>query len=306
MKELKRVAVQAVCMVTAFLSLFSCTAAVEQDTPDWNAVISNYQDTSQTVVFLDIARLNLALAETGQLADKAFTYTQAGSGGLIPEWGQKSEAGALLSDIFFSMGHIALSQRYAFETFEQGDPRFEARVLARLVQTNLIYGNEIVADKYLNRLEQDRQWKIWVRNQRMFMGEDPVITFKRQCIPAEDFLSDTRGLDEDLKDIIRANPSHKATIEYLGVLYLMECNFDGFRAMLDEFLGTEALPALPISFAEAVCMMSELEPDYWRATGCDVGVFRRYTDFKKRLEAGHSLDRYKNTYWYYVMKVNSL
>lgn len=293
-------------LVVLSLALSGCGDSGGPETPDWNAVIANYQDTSQTVVFLDIARLNLALAETGQLADRAFAYKQVGPGGLVPEWGQKPEAGALLSDIFFSMGHIALSQRYAFETFEQGDPRFESGMLARLVQTNLIYGNRKVAEKYLSRLEQEKNWKVWVRNQRMFMDEDPVLAFKRGCLPPDDFLSETRGLDEDLKDIVRANPGHKSTIEYLGVLYLLECDFDGFRGMLDEFLGTEALPALPVSFSEAVCMMSELEPGYWKEAGCDEGIYRRFIDFKKRLEAGRSLDRYSHTYWYYVMKVNSL
>jgi len=279
---------------------------------DWNNVILNYRDSEDSVVYRNLARLNLALAETGQLAEKAFSYCQAGDGGLIPEWGQNPETGALLSDIYFSIGHIALAQRYAFETLVQDEPEYSSRMLSRLIRTNIIYGCYAVAEKYIDLLEKDAGWKGWASGQRRFLYDDkavetdPLLGMKRKCIPAADFLSEMRGLEEDLKDIVRANPEHRTTMEYLGVLFLLRCDFDSFRGMLDEFYGTPALEFLPASFAEAACMMSELEPDYWKSVGVDVGIYRRYVDFKKRLGCGMSLEKYKKTLWYYVMRVNSL
>lgn len=279
---------------------------------DWNDIITSYQDTSRTVVFLDLARLNLALAETGQLADKAFTYIQGGPDGLIPEWGQKPEAGALLSDIYYSMGYIALSQRYAFETLVQDEPEYTERMLARLVETNLIYGAYPVAEKYIIRLEEGGELRQWAAEHRRFLNDDaaveadPVLGAKRRCIPKDDFLSDIGTSDERLKNIIRTNPENRAAVDYLGVMYLLDCNFESFKSMIDEFYGTSALESLPVSFAEAACMMSEIYHDWWKSVGVDIGIYRRYTDFKKRLESGRSQERYKRTYWYYVMMVNSL
>ena len=62
-------------------------------------VIASYTDDGQTVDCMKLSRLNLALAETGQLADKVFNYTQVGSDGILVPWNLTTETGELLSDI---------------------------------------------------------------------------------------------------------------------------------------------------------------------------------------------------------------
>jgi len=310
--EMKKSVLLSVVMSVVLLPVGCGIKGSDMGGTDWNDIIADYQDTSQTVVFDNLARLNLALAQTGQLAERAFTYTQAGPGGLIPEWGQKPRTGALLSDIFYSMGYVALSQRYAFETLVQDEPEYSDRMLARLVETNLIFGAYPVAEKYINRLEDRDKLHRSAVSYRAFLYDDSaveadsVLGAKRRCIPEDDFLSDEGTLDEQLKIIIRTNPKHGATMEYLGMIYLLDCNFDAFKGMLDEFYGTQALESLPVSFSEAACMMSEIYPDYWKSVGVDIGIYRRYTDFKKLLESGRSPEKYKKTYWYYVMRVNNL
>jgi hypothetical protein len=114
-----------------------------------------------------------------------------------------------------------------------------------------------------------------------------------------------RGIEEDLKDIIRANPSNRKAVEYLGSIYLLDFKMDDFKAMLDEFYGTEALKTLPASFAEAACMLSELNRGYWKEVGVSPETNNLYWDFKKRLGTGLSMDKFKNTFWYYIMRANN-
>jgi hypothetical protein len=121
----------------------------------------------------------------------------------------------------------------------------------------------------------------------------------------EDRIALSEGIEEDLKYILRQNPSHTVTAEYLGVMYLLDCNMEAFKAFLDEFYGTVSLPALPRSFAEAACMLSELERNYWKKMGVSKKTYERYRDFKSRLETGLSEDKYKDTFWYYIMRVNT-
>ena len=80
---------------------------------------------------------------------------------------------------------------------------------------------------------------------------------------------------------------------------------DKFKEMVDEFYGTEALPELHGSFAEAACMLSEIHRGYWKTVGVPAETYKRYTDFKARLGNGLSQDKYKDTFWYYIMRVNS-
>ena len=297
-------------LLSGLILLGSCSRPLPGEY-DWEGIISGYIDDGQTADYQKLTRLNLALAETGQLAEKAFHYTQAGSDGLFPAWDQTVKTGALLSDIYWSMGHIAYAQRMAFETSVLDDRDCNPAMMRRLIETNLVYGAYDVARKYIILLEQDSKTRQMARSYRRFLDNneavdaDPVLGPKRRCIPSQDFISLVRGIDEDLKDIIRANPSYHNAIEILGVYYLLDCEMDKFKEMLDEFYGTEALPALPSSFAEAACMLSELDRGYWKTVGVDPALYNRYRDFTKRLGTGLTMDKFSDTFWYYIMRVNS-
>lgn len=257
--------------------------------------------------FIDLCEGNMALARIGRLGDDAFSLYQAGVDGLIPEWDRTAGAGEWLSDIYFAMGHIAMAQRMAFESYVSSDG-FNARMVKRLVETNIIYGAYPVAEKYISALEREGGYRGWAAEQRKFLWNDslvegdPLYGPKRKCIPQHDFISEVRGIDEDMKDIIKANPGHKATIEYLGIYYLLGFDFIRFREMLDEFYGTEALKELPGSFAEAVCMMSEEESGYWKKFGVSPEVYRDYGRFKSRYGAGLDISMYSNTFWDYMRR----
>ncbi len=278
---------------------------------DWGGIIQSYQDDGHTADYEKLTRLNLALAETGQLADKVFHYTQAGSDGIFIPWAQTPQTGELLSDIYWSMGHVAYAQRMAMETNVLDEDDYNPSMMIRLIETNLVYGAYDVAQKFIDILEQDKSLRKLASSYRCFLGNDeaieadPILGPRRKCIPEKDFISLVRGIDEDLKDIIRANPSYHNAIEYLGVIYLLDCEMDKFKGMLDEFYGTEALPTLPDSFAEAACMLSEIDRDYWKTVGVRPETYNRYRDFKKRLGTGLSMDKFNDTFWYYIMRVNN-
>ncbi len=216
-----------------------------------------------------------------------------------------------MSDIYWSMGHVAFAQRMAFEANVLDERDVNPEMVKRLVETNLVYGAHPVAQKYIAVLEKERGWKKVAQSYRRFINDDaaidsdPVLGPKRRCVPESDFISQVRGIDKDLKDIIRTNPKYRNAVEYLGVLYLLDCEMDKFKEMLDEFYGTEALPELPVSFAEAACMLSEIDRGYWKTKGVSSEIFKKYNDFKSRLENGLSPDKYKNTFWYYIMRVNN-
>jgi hypothetical protein len=180
-----------------------------------------------------------------------------------------------------------------------------------LIETNLAFGYYPVARKYIDLLGRKTAYSAIADRYRPFLNNDslveadPVLGPKRRCIPEKDFISMVRGIEEDLKDIIRANPSNRKAVEYLGSIYLLDCKMDDFKAMLDEFYGTEALKTLPASFAEAACMLSELNRGYWKEVGVSPETNNLYWDFKKRLGTGLSMDKFKNTFWYYIMRANN-
>ena len=296
--------------IPAFLVQIACSRQLPGGR-DWEGIISSYSDDGHTADYQKLSLLNLALAETGRLVDEAFHYTQAGSDGLFIPWAMTLESGQRLSDIYWSMGHIAYAQRMAMEANVLSEGDYDPAMMIRLIETNLVFGAYDVAGKYIAILEQDRTCGKTAASYRKFLYDDvavesdPVLGLKRKCIPAEDHISLAGGIEEDMKRIIRTNPAHRITADYLGTIYLLDCDMEAFKLFVDEFYGTEALPELHGSFAEAACILSEIHRGYWKTVGVDRVVYDRYLEFLKRVGTGVSMDRFKDTFWYYIMRVNS-
>ena len=265
--------------------------------------------------------LNLALSEKGQLADTMFAFDQSGWKGLLLPKSRITHISVILSDIYFSMGHVALSQQMAFEANVGAHGAGNPRMYKRLIQTNLIAGAYPVAEKYIALLEKTRHYKSWATAHRRFLWNDsavdadPLLGMKRRCIPAENTLAEVDGLDVDLKRIAQKNPAHSASAQYVGALYLLDKDLTAFKDFIEAHYGTDMLPALPKSFQEAVIILAEQSPDYWTQFNVSSEIRQRYTLFRQQVLANKSntsalstlLQRaYGDTYWFYYMfkKIN--
>jgi len=283
-------------------------------TERWDDLI--VQCNSDIKNYLYMCCLNVALAEKGKLADQLFAFDQRGVEGIYLSWNRTAHGSVLMSDVYFSMGHIALAQRMAFEanmsTVSEGKPR----MIKRLVQTNLIFGSYPVAEKYIALLERTMYYKKWAQAQRRFLwndeavNDDPLLGKKRRCIPHENELSELGGLNQDLFRIAEQNPAHTATIQYVGALYLLIKDMYGFKQLIEKYYGTKVLPVLPKSFQEAVIILSEQDPDYWVRFNVSEMTIRRYAQYRQQALSNKNLGNalpgllkrsFGDTYWYYFM-----
>jgi hypothetical protein len=283
-------------------------------TEQWDRIIERCRGNISNYLYK--CYLNLALAEKGELGDRMFAFDQNGLKGLILPKNRVTHISAILSDIYFSMGHIALSQQMAFEANMSMQGAGNPRMYKRLIQTNLITGAYPVAEKYITLLEKTRYYKSWATAQRRFLWNDSaveadsVLGMKRKCIPAENALSEMYGTDFDLKRIAMQNPTHRATIQYAGAMYLLDKNMTAFKEFIETMYGADALPVLPKSFQEAVIILSEQEPDYWARFHISEETKQRYADFRQQVLANRSNTsvlaarmhpRFGDTYWFYFM-----
>ena len=276
----------------------------------WDKVIESCKGPMTNYLYMNY--LNLALARQEMLAEQMFAFDQRGPLGLMVNWNKTSHISALLNDIYFSMGAVALSQEMAFEGNVGAD---NPRLLKRLVETNLIFGAYAVAEKYISILEQTFYYGDWARKQRTLLyndeavNTDPLLGAKRKCLPSQNSLAQLNGLDKDLMAIAEMNPEHRASVQYLGASYLLQKDINSFKAMIEKYYKTEVLPVLPISFQEAIIVYSEANPDYWKQYGVSGAVIERYRAYKQMLlrNKGRSnikalmFQSYGNTFWYYLM-----
>ena len=282
-------------------------------TEQWDKTIEECK--GKLTNFLYMCHLNMALANKGELSDKMFNFDQRGPQGLLVQWNKSENISCMLSDIYFTMGATASSQEMAFEGYvsamEDGNPR----MLKRLVQTNLIYGTYPVAEKYISILEKTYAYRDWAQSQRKFLyndevvESDPILGTRRRMLPDRNSLAMIKGLAGDLALFLEKGPANSAALQYLGAMYLLAKDLEGFKALVEKYYGTEFLPVLPVHFQEAVIVMSEKEPDYWKRFNVSETIVARFTDYKKQVLANRNnsaiaglLNRsYGNTYWFYFM-----
>ena len=282
-------------------------------TEQWDKTIEECK--GKLTNFLYMCHLNMALANKGELSDKMFNFDQRGPQGLLVQWNKSENISCLLSDIYFTMGATASSQEMAFEGYVSAMEDGNLRMLKRLVQTNLIYGTYPVAEKYISILEKTYAYRDWAQSQRKYLyndevvESDPILGTRRRMLPDRNSLAMIKGLAGDLALFLEKGPANSAALQYLGAMYLLAKDLEGFKALVEKYYGTEFLPVLPVHFQEAVIVMSEKEPDYWKRFNVSETIVARFTDYKKQVLANRNnsaiaglLNRsYGNTYWFYFM-----
>ena len=282
-------------------------------TEQWDKTIEECK--GKLTNFLYMCHLNMALANKGELSDKMFNFDQRGSQGLLVQWNRSENISCMLSDIYFTMGATASSQEMAFEAHVSAMQDGNPRMLKRLVQTNLIYGAYPIAEKYISILEKTYAYRGWARSQRRFLyndeavQRDPVLGVRRQMLPDQNSLAMINGLAGDLELFMQKASANSPALQYLGAMYLLAKDLGGFKALVEKYYGTKFLPTLPVHFQEAIIVMSEKEPDYWKRFNISESIASRFANYKEQVLANRNnsalaglLNRsFGNTYWFYFM-----
>ncbi len=279
-------------------------------TSQWDKIIELNRH-EKTTNYLHLNLLNSALAEKGVLADQLFQFNQNGPYSLVVE----GNVPVLLSDVYFTMGDIASSQRYALEAYTSSEDMVNPRMLQRLVQTALIYGTYPVAEKYISLMEQTLMYKKWAKEHRKFLCNDKLVEQdsllgpKRKGLITEPVLYDTKGITSDLEGIAVANPSDKTAIEYLGLIHLLSKDIESFGGLIKKYYHTDVLPGLPKSFEEALAILMVYDPQNYGNYRVSDQTQLKFADFNKTYnEKQNSNDLsslmynlYGKTYWYYYI-----
>ncbi len=279
-------------------------------TSQWDKVIELYNQTEKNN-FIYLNALNVALAEKGILADVMFEYEQNGFSSVLVN----NQMPKLYTDIFYTMGDIASSQRFAFESYVTYDEMISARMLKRLIETNLIFGAYSVAEKYISILEQSLMYKTWAVNHKKFLyndqavENDPVLGSKRKGLPKEEVEFYNNGITENLEKIAIANPSNQTAIQFLGSIYLLNKDIVSFGKIIKKYYGTSVLPNLPKSFSEALALLIDDDAEEYGGYEIPQEIQSKFNELKSTIIENQKnpyletliKNQNGNTYWYYYL-----
>lgn len=186
--------------------------------------------------------INMAMAEKGMLHEHLRDNPCVDINSIYVSHIESEYIGAMMSDIYYSMGHIAQAQRYAFESNEKMD-NHSPRLLQRLILTNIIYGQYAVARKYLKKLSAAAYYKDWCEQYMQRLNDaavmaDKALSEKRACLNIQNKFSGFNGLDKDLLMIARATRGQRqssVTVQYLSALYRLAGYKAEYQSLLKEF-----------------------------------------------------------------------
>lgn len=269
--------------------------------------------------FLHLNYLNLALAEKGLLLDKMFLFNQKGAYSLSIPNQKKNFISAVSSDINFCAGNIATAQQYAFEGYETSSGGGSGRLLKRMVQTNLIFSEYKVAEKYISLLENTFFYRKWALAHRKFLYndslclQDSLFGSKIKCLPNAGSRYYTTGGPETLNLLTTINADNKTAQEYFFAYLLLTKNL---KLFLNYFLKNNAdgnlTAPMPEYLQQAIMMCYETQPKKWDELAIsekNVQSYRNYRLTYFQNERNPKLQEimqqsFGKTYWYYFQFIS--
>ncbi len=281
---------------------------------DWDAILDFVSDKPMNnYLFMNYA--NMALANKGELAERAFHYYPKGMNSLLTTVNSTGAVRLMASDIHYTVGCIAEAQQHAFEAQVTFPQSMGIQTMKRLVKTNLIFGHHAVAEKYLSLIAKTTFHREWAEEYSRFLYNDQAIEAdaelgeKRRSLSRQNRFAMFFGWMPELQDILEVNPENRKAKEYLGLSFLMNKDLKGFQAFLDKHYGTETDKMLPLSFQQAVMALDQ--PDKVEEYNVSAAVKEQYGQFMRQYAQNRQNPNLKNvmhrsyghTVWYYLIFV---
>lgn len=220
-------------------------------TEQWNKIIEKAEKKPATTP-MGVSCVNLALSQTGQLAERLFEFYQNGGEGLIPIFTRDMTSPVPTSEIFFRLGMVNDAERYMFEAQEAiPNHRKSARMTRRIIECELINGNYKVAAKLLRRLEKTLFYRHWAEQTMALLGNEKAINqhpiygkLRKYREKKQDFLFSDREMDQMLGFLFLNDKSNKMAYEYLVCYELLQRDLAKFMQYypLGRFVGYDHIP----------------------------------------------------------------
>lgn len=187
-----------------------------------------------------VATLNLALGMKGRLNESGMSFFQNGWGGAFPHFNRNCIVSICLSEISYQLGLVNSAQRFAFEANEAiSDNNKSARLVRRLVETNIANGQYEVARKYIHMLQKTLFYKRWADETLALLDNEDAINnhpyygYMRKIHLDEDFLFSDAEIDRIMGQLVMKSKENNLAIQYLLFLPQLEGNQQKYMMYLD-------------------------------------------------------------------------
>lgn len=184
--------------------------------------------------------VNLALAMTGQLADRQFQFYQSGHDALLMPLVRDNMSLYPTMEACYQLGLVNESMRYAFDLQESIlNGNSSGRLLKRMAECCMINGQYKVAAKYLSLLRQSLFYRAWAEEAEASLGKEnwinshPVYGRLRQYRLKSSFFYSYGEINKIFGHLYINNENNRMALEYFMAQNLL----DGEVATFMHYLG---------------------------------------------------------------------
>lgn len=220
-------------------------------TEKWDKIIQKAEQ-RQPSTPKEVASVNLALSQTGQLADRLFDFFQNGGEGLFPTFSRDMSSSITTAEIFFRLGMINDAERYMFEAQEAiPNYRKSGRLTKRITECEIANGNFAVAATYLRRLQNTLFYKPWATKMLTLIKSPEAVAehplFKKlraNRYTKADYLFSDKEMDQMVGLLFTCNNHNRMAYEYLMCYVLLERDIVKFMEYypLGQYVGYDRIP----------------------------------------------------------------
>jgi Family of unknown function (DUF6057) len=264
-------------------------------------------------------QVNRAHAHLGDLPEHLFSYPQllGVSGLFIDPTTMLGSSFVPTSDLYFDLGFMGESQRWAFEaeTLLPNSPR----ILKRLVMINLVKGKYQLAGQFLKVLDKNLLCRDWVSKYSKYVSDttlaagDKLIAEKRRFSPKKELYN--VGTIQGLKLLLETNLDNRMAYDYLLSFFILDTQFPEFIEYL-KYYSHYNMKKMPRSWEETLAiyiMKTKAFPSFVTQETISKNCLSQFTEFNKvvrsyknDLPAAQSILHrdYGETFWYYLLYLN--
>lgn len=218
----------------------------------WEDIINDAQE-NQVQVFYTSNCVNLALAQTRQLADRMFSFYQSGEDALLAPRSRDNMSMYPTMEAFWHLGLVNSSLRYASDLQASIlNGKMSGRLMKRITECQIVNGKYAVARKNIDLLKQSLFYHDWAVKMEAMLGNDTAIShdpdlgrarrmrFKTEMIYSYDEIDKMMGL------LFINNPDNKMALDYFMGQMLLKGDIQGFMrygSWVQQYGGYMQMPA---------------------------------------------------------------
>lgn len=200
----------------------------------WSELISDAEKNQVQVSYASNC-VNLALAETRQLADRMFTFYQSGEDALLAPRSRDNMAMYPTMEAFWRLGLVNSALRYATDLQASIlNGKMSGRLMKRITECQIVNGKYSIARKNIDLLKHSLFYAGWAEKAEVLLGNETAIAhdpdlgrsrrmrFKTEMIYSYDEIDKMMGL------LFINNPDNKMALDYFMGQMLLKGDIQGF------------------------------------------------------------------------------